>query len=246
MHRNRKNAAAKVGGGPENQWRRLLCFLATGDPAQAKERMTIPNRLADEASPSDTGIKPAQEIACATKQQEWETLAAIRKMVDGLGPESYIATAFAGAFEDAEANIENDFGNSMKARWELAERKLETAKSQIRILKRQKRDLKETLDRLQQETIDRLQKENKRLAQQVNRTKFAADGYYRAYRPIVDDAVNNYEAVKDAVRRIVENVDQPNSERFQTAVLDCQVAQEALTRNLSLLRMLHPAFDTPT
>lgn len=116
------------------------------------------------------GIKPAQEIACASKQQEWETLAVIRKMVDGLGPESYIATAFAGAFEDAEANIENDFGNSMKARWELAERNLETAKSQIRILKRQKRDLKETLDRLQQETIDRLQKENKRLAQQVNRT----------------------------------------------------------------------------
>lgn len=208
--------------------------------------MAIPNRLADEASPSDTGIKPAQEITCATKQQERETLAVIHKMVDDLGPESYIATAFAGAFEDAEANIENDFGNSMKARWELAERKLAAAKFQIEKLKCQKRRLQETVNNLRQEDLDRLQKKNESLTLQMSRIKFAANSYYGTYRPIVDDAVNNYEAVKDAARRIVENVDQPNSERFQTAVLDYQITQEALTRNLSLLRMLHPAFDTPT
>lgn len=245
MHRNRKNAAAKVGSGPENQWRRLV-FLATGDPAQVEERMAIPNRLADEASPSDTGIKPAQEITCATKQQERETLAVIHKMVDDLGPESYIATAFAGAFEDAEANIENDFGNSMKARWELAERKLAAAKFQIEKLKCQKRRLQETVNNLRQEDLDRLQKKNESLTLQMSRIKFAANSYYGTYRPIVDDAISSDEEVKEAVQRMIENAGQPNSEMFRATVFDYQYAQDALARSLSMLRMLHPAFDTPT
>lgn len=195
---------------------------------------------------SITGIKPDQEITLATKQQEQETLTAIRKMVDDLGPESYIATAFAGAFEDAEANIENDFGNSMKARWELAERKLAAAKFQIEKLKCQKRRLQEAVNNLRQEDLDRLQKKNESLTLQLSRMKFAANNYYGAYRPIVDDAISNDEEVKEAVQRMIENAGQPNSEMFQTAVFDYQYAQDALARSLSLLRMLHPAFDTTT
>lgn len=48
-----------------------------------------------------------RENTCATKQQERDTLAAIRKMVEELGPQSYLATAFEGCFEDAEQNIED-------------------------------------------------------------------------------------------------------------------------------------------
>lgn len=54
----------------------------------------------------------------ATKDQERKALAQIKKIVEGLGPQSYIATAFDGCFQDAEDNIENDFGCSMKARYE--------------------------------------------------------------------------------------------------------------------------------
>lgn len=54
--------------------------------------------------------------ANATKEQERETLEQIKAMVAELGPQSYLATAFEGCFEDAEQNIEDDAAYSMKAR----------------------------------------------------------------------------------------------------------------------------------
>ena len=71
-----------------------------------------------------TNIELIRENTCASKQQEQETLEKIKAMVEELGPQSYLSTAFEGCFEDAESNIENDFGDSMKARWEAAEKRL--------------------------------------------------------------------------------------------------------------------------
>lgn len=82
-----------------------------------------------------TSIELYRENAIATKQQERDTLAAIRKMVEELGPQSYLATAFDGCFEDAESNIENDFGDSMQRRWESAEEKLSAAQEENSRLK---------------------------------------------------------------------------------------------------------------
>lgn len=74
--------------------------------------------------------------APATKAQERETLEKIKAMVAELGPQSYLATAFEGTFEDAETNIENDFAFSMKARVESAEEKLREMGSDYNALKR--------------------------------------------------------------------------------------------------------------
>lgn len=82
-----------------------------------------------------TNIELHHENTCATKQQERDTLAAIQKMVEELGPQSYLATAFEGCFEDAESNIENDFGDSMKARWLHADAQLNAANGTIEELK---------------------------------------------------------------------------------------------------------------
>jgi|GEM_PF-1365138 len=57
-------------------------------------------------------------IKLATKDQEREALAKIKEIVDGLGPQSYIGTAFEGCFEDAVENIDNDFWLSMKQRFQ--------------------------------------------------------------------------------------------------------------------------------
>ena len=62
-----------------------------------------------------------------TKEQERKALEKIRKIVEELGENSYVGTAFEGCFEIAEDNIENDFGCSMKRRAEIAEEKLEGA-----------------------------------------------------------------------------------------------------------------------
>ncbi len=56
-----------------------------------------------------------------TKDQERKALEQIRKIVESLGDDSYIGTAFDGCFEIAEENINNDFACSMKERAESAE-----------------------------------------------------------------------------------------------------------------------------
>lgn len=55
-----------------------------------------------------------------TKEMERKALEQIRKIVEELGEDSYIATAFEGCFEDAEYNIRDDAAYSMKARWDSA------------------------------------------------------------------------------------------------------------------------------
>lgn len=60
-----------------------------------------------------------------TKEQERKALEQIRMIVEGLGEDSYIGTAFEGCFDIAEENIDNDFGCSMKQRAESAEKKAE-------------------------------------------------------------------------------------------------------------------------
>lgn len=57
-----------------------------------------------------------------TKEQERKALEQIKKIVAGLGENSYVGTAFAGCFEDAEQNIEYDAAFSMKGQLELTER----------------------------------------------------------------------------------------------------------------------------
>lgn len=70
-------------------------------------------------------IELIRENESATKQQERDALAAIVKMVEELGPQSYLKTAFAGCFADAEQNIEDDAAYSMKERYEMEKEKAE-------------------------------------------------------------------------------------------------------------------------
>lgn len=68
-------------------------------------------------------IELASTNAPATKQQERDTLEKIRKMVEQLGPDSYLATTFEGCFDLAAENIENDWACSMADRVRLAEKR---------------------------------------------------------------------------------------------------------------------------
>lgn len=61
----------------------------------------------------------------ATKEQERKALEQIVKIVEGLGEDSYIGTAFEGCFEIAKQNIENDWACSILQRAEAAERNFE-------------------------------------------------------------------------------------------------------------------------
>lgn len=62
--------------------------------------------------------------APATKQQERDTLEKIRKIVEQLGPDSYLATTFEGCFDLAAENIDNDWACSMADRARRAEKRV--------------------------------------------------------------------------------------------------------------------------
>lgn len=88
-----------------------------------------------------------------TKAEEMKVLEQIKKLVASTGEGSYISMAFEGVLEDAEENIENDFGNSWKQRAEAAEKKIE--------------QYKKVRDELVEER-DELQRENKELQEDCN------------------------------------------------------------------------------
>lgn len=54
----------------------------------------------------------------ATKAQDRKALEQIKKILAGLDGDSYVLQAMDGMVEDAEENIENDFWNSYRSRYE--------------------------------------------------------------------------------------------------------------------------------
>ena len=82
----------------------------------------------------------------ATKQQEREALAKIRKIVEALGDGSYIGTAFTGCFELAEENIEFDFACNLQDRATAAEQEAADLKKKSSDLERQVQEMKMSLE----------------------------------------------------------------------------------------------------
>ena len=84
-----------------------------------------------------------------TKDEEFKALEKIRKIVDGLGEDSYIGIAFEGCFEVAEDNIRNDFMCSMKQRWQSAEKKAEKSSQELKERDNQIEQLKKEIKGLE-------------------------------------------------------------------------------------------------
>ncbi len=78
-----------------------------------------------------------------TKDQERKALEQIKKIVAGLGEDSYIATAFAGCFEDAENNIADDAAYSMKDRVESLSKENWNKRKEIVDLKNALKEMEE-------------------------------------------------------------------------------------------------------
>lgn len=83
-----------------------------------------------------------------SKEQERKALEQIKKIVDSLGADSYIATAFDGCFEDAQENIENDFALCMKDRYETERKRAKDLQEEVDRLKADLRKEKEVSEEL--------------------------------------------------------------------------------------------------
>lgn len=97
-----------------------------------------------------TSVELVSEDVPATKEQERKALEQIKKIVDSLGKDSYIATAFEGCFEIAEENIENDFACSMKQKYERASEEAANFEAQASAYKKQLESLEEQIEREQE------------------------------------------------------------------------------------------------
>ena len=80
-----------------------------------------------------------------TKADERKAMEAIRKIVNGLGENSYIGSAMEGVWEIMEDNIDNDFACSMGYRLEEKDREITGLKARIAKLESDRAEDKEKL-----------------------------------------------------------------------------------------------------
>lgn len=154
-----------------------------------------------------------------TKEQERKTLAQIRKIVEGLGEGSYVGMAFEGCFEIAEENIENDFGCSMKQRWEAAEKKYQAAA--------QERDDA-------QDAAKTAQMEAEELRGKVLTTAEAG-----TIKAILSHAQMEAASLADSsAQLIVSAAENPDSAEFRQAVQDNRAAKKRMEECSTLIRRL--------
>lgn len=138
-------------------------------------------------------------MAMATKDQELKALEKIRKIVADLGEGSYIGMAFEGCFEIAEENIGNDFGCSMKQRWEKAQKDAEYFQQTASNLSNDLEKANEEIQRLRKRTL-------------------TVQELFRIESLIIAKILEQEAIVKESAETIVEKAEECDSDDFKQAV----------------------------
>lgn len=175
--------------------------------------------------------------ALASKRNERETLEIIRQLVADLGEQSYLATAFEGCFEDAESNIENDFGDSWKRRCEIAEEKL---RQEIEEKQRVRQDAEAAVKKLELDNRDlraaigKVKANLAKTEQALKDQSLSPDDLEDIRQLLSDRATEADEAATKAASEIVKYADQPESKELQQAVVDHRnyTREAEYTRNI--------------
>ena len=204
-----------------NDYRIIAKDAATGDDLTRiiTERSDKAARQAFDKMHRDTpheitGSELVKENTTATKQQERDALAKIRAMVEELGPDSYLAAAFAGCFELADQNIEYDFGDSMKARAESANLDAEKAQKELAAANARIAELEKSRDGMSREL-------------QTLRKRTFTPGLYKSLYDMVsadlDGVKKNMAFLADG---IADNASNPDCDAFKDYVRDYKAARE--------------------
>lgn len=148
----------------------------------------------------------------ANKEEERKALNKLKKIVEGLGENSYIAAAFDGCFEIAESNIENDFCCSMKQRYEREHEKAEY--------------FRKSTSRLTDE-LENVKKENEILHKKVISI---TDLTYLSR--LSDKALAECKKRQgEAAEKIVKFADNPSGEDFRKAVAEHRNYTDSIKEN---------------
>lgn len=159
-----------------------------------------------------------------SKDQERAALHKIRKIVESLGENSYIAAAFDGCFELAEENIENDFACSQKQEIQALKNTLDEQEEKyasLEIKLQQERELLEQEKKskpimiLQREDLDSIL------------------GVLREHQILVETEIQK------AAEQIVMLAERPADMEFQTAVKHHRYQGKCLKKYEELIRKVH-------
>lgn len=181
-----------------------------------------------------TSVELVSTDTPATKEQERKAVEKIRKIVSELGEGSYVGTALEGCLEDAESNIENDFGDSMKRRWEYAEAQLKMVQEEIASLKNELAESEkdyEAAHAAAHEIAEQKDAEIEALRKQV----LEADDLDSLLILAIERKTALDEEAKNAAERIVESAGEPESAAFKNAVSDHRAAKRAAEQYTALI-----------
>lgn len=198
------------------------------------ERNEAAARKAFKADHKGAEISAIELIATdvtATKAQERETLEKIKAMVEELGPQSYLKTAFEGVFEDADQNIEFDAAFSMKERADSAEEKLRKMESEHGYFKQETLILRERLAAAQ-EQIKAL--ERRQLPEELRRDLWTI---------LTDEAEASRARMAKSADMIVVCSDNPGCVGFVESVADYRKEKqraEAMEKRAATLAAMEP------
>ena len=149
----------------------------------------------------------------ATKEQERKALAKIRKIVEELGEDSYVATAFEGCFEKAEENIENDWAGSWKQEFVAANDENIRLKEQIVRFTDALHDCDEVEKELYS-AIDKLRREK----EEIKANRPCSDDLYDLLQLARTKVYDEKAEAEKAAKEIVENAENPDGDAFKEAV----------------------------
>ena len=140
----------------------------------------------------------------SSKEEEIKALQKIKRILEGLGEDSYLAAAFDGCLEVAEDSIKDDFLCSLK---QVAEKE-----------RKDKEYFSQAADALHDE-LDKKEKENDVLKKQITNSTFSPnelDGIMICIRDCKDVWK---EKEKTSAERIVQLADHPDTDVFTQAVM---------------------------
>lgn len=133
-----------------------------------------------------------------TKEQERQAIQKIRKIVESMGENSYLATAMEGVLETAEENIEYDAAFSLKGRAEVAEKEASELKKENEELWKALKEQQERVEKLESErneTYSELQKYMLPDWMQRELDKMIQTGLERANREVKEAADGMADAI---------------------------------------------------
>ena len=166
----------------------------------------------------------------ATKEQERKALEKIRKIVAELGEDSYLATAFEGCFDDAEANINEDAAYSYKGRYESAEVAYNECFNDLQ-------ELRKELERANAQI-----EEQKARISKLNARIIPGDDM-ACMCGLVKDRILDCETNRaKAAERIVDLAENPQDKEFRLAVATHKQAKADITYCQELLRRVDQAY----